>query len=123
MAPRHSTWTDAGPGRASETMQELGVRRVDLAWDSSTRQAASRYVRSWARDRALSSSVIDRMSAAVGAELVVGPPFEARGVTLRLRWLDLDRVGVELRWRRALAAGSAAGGAEGVARRIVVDTR
>jgi hypothetical protein len=81
-------------------MEEVGVTRIDLVSSPRTAMEAVESVRRWARDRALSGTVTDRLSRTVLAAMSHGRRFSSRGVTIGLRWSDVDHVRVELLWRR-----------------------
>jgi hypothetical protein len=62
------------------------------------RQTCEQWVRRWARDRALTTRVADRLSVLTSAALGHGLLYGPRGVSVRLRWADLDRIRVDVRW-------------------------
>ena len=76
------------------------MTRVDLVCGTRIGVEAVESVRRWAADRALSPAVSDRLSRTVLAAMGHGRRFSARGLTIRLRWWDVDHVRVDLRWHR-----------------------
>ena len=76
-----------------------GVSTFDVICGPGVRETCEQHVRRWARDRALPTRAADRLwvvtSAALGHGLLYGP----RGVSVTMRWADLDRVRVDVRWR------------------------
>jgi hypothetical protein len=87
---RNSGLLDADP---------VGVTRVDLVCGPQVAHTALELVRRWGRDRALSSTAMVRLSSLVLAAVSHGLRFNPRSVTITLRWVDLDRVRVDVRWR------------------------
>lgn len=54
--------------------------------------------RRWAEDRALLAGPRERLAMLVRAAMSHGLRFDPRRVTLLIRWLDRDRVRMDLRW-------------------------
>ncbi len=72
---------------------------MDLVCGPRIAVTAEQLARSWGRDRALSSAAIDRLSALVLAAIGHGLRFGPRGVTIKVQWLDRDRVRIDVMWR------------------------
>jgi hypothetical protein len=76
----------------------VGVTRLDLVCSPQIGATAQAFARRWSEDRAVSTWTADAMAtltlAAVGHGLRFGP----RAVTIAIRWLDLDRIFVDVRW-------------------------
>ncbi len=87
------------PSRGDAT-SEAGVTRIDLVCGARAGVEAVESVRRWAADRALSVAVTDRLSRTVLAAMALGRRFAPGGLTIRLRWGDVDHVRLDLRWHR-----------------------
>lgn len=85
-----------GPGEPDEVA--AGVTRFDLICSAQTTETVQKLTRRWCEDRALSSSAVDRLVMLVRAAVGHGLRFAPGGVTLMLRWLDVDRVRIDVRW-------------------------
>lgn len=77
----------------------LGMTRIDLVRNPQVGQTARQLALQWAQDRALTDAAIGRLTALVDAAVGHGVRFDPRRVTIRLRWLDPDRVRVDVKWR------------------------
>jgi hypothetical protein len=75
-----------------------GVSRLDLICGPGVREACEAHVRRWARDRALPTRAADRLCFLTSAAVGYGLLYHPRGVSVIMRWLDLDRVRVDVRW-------------------------
>ncbi len=60
----------------------------------------------WSEDRALRTDARARLVGVVRSAMGHGLQFEPRGLTVLIRWLDLDRVQVDLRWWRCSPTSS-----------------
>ncbi len=78
---------------------EAGVTRMDLVCSPRIEFTAQQMARRWGRDRALPAEAVDRLATLVLAAVRHGLRFGPRGVTILVRWLDTDRVRVDVRWR------------------------
>lgn len=75
-----------------------GVTRFDLICSAETADTVQRLARRWGEDRALSSAAVGRLRMLVRAAVEHGLRFEPRGVTVTLRWLDVNRARIDVRW-------------------------
>lgn len=77
-----------------------GVTRFDVICrvDAEAETTIVRLVETWAEDRALQVEARVRLATLVRAALDHGLAFNPRAVTVLVRWLDLERVRVDLRW-------------------------
>ena len=80
----------------------VGVTRMDLVCSPGIGSTAQALARRWGEDRALSGVAVERLAALVLAAIGHGARFDPRAVTITLRWLDLDRVRVDVRWHGCL---------------------
>lgn len=62
------------------------------------RETCEQQVRRWAHDRALPARTADRLSVLTSAALRHGLLYGPRGVSVTMRWVDPDRVRVDVRW-------------------------
>jgi hypothetical protein len=76
----------------------LGVTRIDLVCGPAIEQTAEALTRRWAQDRALRGPIAERLATLARTATEHGLRFEPRGLTLQIRWLDLDRIRLEVRW-------------------------
>lgn len=76
----------------------LGIARTEVGHSPQLEVAAQQLACRWGEDRALSAAAVGRLAALVVAAVRHGLRFDPRGVTIRLRWLDPDRVHLEVRW-------------------------
>ena len=86
-------------GLPAATDSEAGVTRMDLVCSSHIGFTARDMARRWGRDRALSPVTAERLLALIDAAVGYGLRFGPRGVTIMLRWLDPDRMRVDVKWR------------------------
>jgi hypothetical protein len=77
---------------------QVGVTRMDLVCDGQVARTAQERAGRWGRDRALSAAALDRLTSLVAAAVKHGLRFGPRDVAITLRWLDLDRVRVDITW-------------------------
>jgi hypothetical protein len=96
-----------------------GVTRLDLHCNDATDDTAQALVRRWCKDRAVPVPAANAIVTLVRAAVVHGLRFEPRAVGVGLRWLDPDRVLVDLRWRGC--AGTAVDAGEQDATTAVLD--
>lgn len=76
-----------------------GVTRFDVPCRGhGTSDTLQSLIRGWADDRALSAGASGRLVALARAALAHGLRFEPREVALLVRWCDLERVRLDLRW-------------------------
>ncbi len=75
-----------------------GVSRFDLICGPRVSETCEQLVRRWAQDRALPARAADRLCALSSAALGHGLGYGPRGVSVILRWADVDRVRVDVRW-------------------------
>jgi hypothetical protein len=93
-----------------------GVTRFDLVCGEGMDAAARDLARGWCSDRAVPGAAADGIVTLVVAAVRHGLRFGPRAVVIGLRWLDPDRVAVDVRWRgcarvaESTAAGSTAAG-------------
>ena len=97
-AGRDQTVPVAGSASDAGTRTRLGVVRLDLVCQPQVVETVLVATRRWGKDRALSNLACERLTALVHAAMVHGLRFDPRGVTLLIRWLDPDRVRLDLRW-------------------------
>ena len=85
----------------------LGITRLDIVRSPRIVEAAQDLVHQWGRDRALSMTALGCLAALVDAAVAHGLRFDPRAVTIRICWVDPDRVRVELRWHGCSGAAPA----------------
>lgn len=95
MTGRRAAYENVG---VSATVHVPGVSRFDLICSARVQEAGDQHVRRWAQDRALPTRAIDRLSLLTWAALGHGLRHGPRAVTVILRWVDLDRVRVDVQW-------------------------
>lgn len=91
-----------------------GVTRFDVVCRPDAVETTLALTRRWAADRALPDLAWARLAVVLRAAMAHGLRFDPRGVTLLVRWLDLDRVRLELRWRQCASTASPGAGADAV---------
>ncbi|WP_460709679.1 STAS domain-containing protein [Nocardioides dilutus] len=95
--------------READSAPEVGVTRLDLVCGPDVARTAQELTRRWARDRALPAASVSRLGALVLAAITHGLRFDPRSVTIAVRWVDLDRVRVDVRWKGCSATARPAG--------------
>lgn len=78
----------------------VGVTRFDLACSQQVGYAAQALARRWAEDRALPATSVDCITTLVLAAVRHGLRFGPKAMTITLRWLDPDRVLIDVSWHR-----------------------
>ena len=89
------------PNQCSEggaTDRAPGVSRFDLFCGPRVRETCEHLVRRWAEDRALPARAVDRICVLTSAALGHGLLYQPRGVSVTMRWADVDRVRVDVLW-------------------------
>lgn len=76
----------------------LGVTRLDLVCSPQIGLTAQAFARRWGQDRAVSARTADAVAALVLTAVEHGLRFGPRAVTIAIRWLDLDRIFIDVRW-------------------------
>lgn len=71
---------------------------------SSPRGAVLAVARKWCVDRALRPATVTAVASLTGEAVSCGHRVGAQGVSLTMRWLDLDRMRIELAWHGCTAA-------------------
>ncbi len=96
------------PGSQARARPQARAARLDLVCSPRIELTAEQLARGWGREQALSPPAIDRLATLVLAAVGHGLRFGPRGVTIEMRWLDRDRLRVDVKWRecsgRALAS-------------------
>ena len=77
-----------------------GVTRLDLVCSPQMAETAQGLARRWGEDRALPATAVDGIATLVRAAVGHGIRFGPKATTVALRWLDLDRVFIDVRWHR-----------------------
>ncbi len=75
---------------------------------SSTRGSVMAVARKWCVDRALRPATVTTVAYLTGEAVSCGRRVGAKGLSLRMRWLDLDRMRIELDWHGCRAAALSA---------------
>lgn len=75
-----------------------GVTRIDVVCQPQAVGTVLAATRRWADDRALPVVACERLTGLVYAAIGYGLRFDPRGVTLLIRWIDPDRIRLDLRW-------------------------
>lgn len=96
-------------GVADETADAPGTTRFHLVGSPAATTAARDLVRAWCRDRAVPGQAADRLVVLVQAALRVALERDPRRVAVGLRWLDPDRIILDVRSRGCSAPGLVAG--------------
>jgi hypothetical protein len=76
----------------------VGVTRFDMICNARTPVTVAGLARRWGEDRVLSAAAVGRLAMLVRAAMEHGLRFDPRGVTMTLRWLDVDRVRIDVWW-------------------------
>lgn len=107
----------AAPG--TRTRPDARAARLDLLCSPRIELTAEELARSWGGEQALSAHAVERLAGLVLAAVRHGLRFGPRGVTIEVRWLDRDRLRIDVRWRecsgRAVASRPGAGDVESTA--------
>jgi anti-anti-sigma factor len=90
---------EPGTSADADPTPEVGVTRLDLVCGPQVAQTAQELTRRWAQDRALSTASSKRLASLVLAAVAHGLRFDPRSLTITMRWLDPDRVRVDVRWK------------------------
>ena len=83
----------------AEAIPQVGVTRLDLVCGPQVARTAHDLARRWGQDRALPAAAMDGLASLVLAAVAHGIRFDPRSVTIMLRWVDLDRVRIDVRWK------------------------
>ncbi len=75
-----------------------GVSRYHLPCGPRTEGDTVELVRRWGRDRALPARAMDRLCLLTAAAMAAGTRYRPRSVTVLLRWVDPDRVRLDVQW-------------------------
>jgi hypothetical protein len=87
------------PATGSEVPRPVaGVTRIDLVCGPRIEQTAEALARRWAQDRGLRNRAVERLGTLALTATEHGLRFDPRGLTMSIRWLDLDRICLEVRW-------------------------
>lgn len=86
-----------------------GTTRFHLQGSSTATTAARDLVRAWCRDRAVPGQAADRLVVLVQAATRVALERDPRRVAVGLRWLDPDRIILDVRSRGCSSPGPVAG--------------
>lgn len=108
---RRRRWPDPGD---IDARTPPGVTRFDLVCRPGAMETVLTLTRRWAEDRALRDRASARLAVLVRAAMAHGLRFEPRAMTLLVRWLDRDRVRVDLRWFDCSGAARPSPGADEV---------
>lgn len=84
--------------RWTDVLELPGVSRFDLECHPGVRQDAVMVTRRWAEDRALSAEARERLVRLARTAVDHGLRFQPRGLTILLRWTDVDRVRLDISW-------------------------
>ena len=88
----------APPGLPLAPPAHPGVTRFDVLCGPRAVETVLRLLGTWADDRALAQHARTRLTHVMDAALDHGLRFEPRAVTISVRWVDVERVRVDLRW-------------------------
>jgi hypothetical protein len=83
-----------------------GITRLDFVCSPHLGPTAQALARRWGEDRALPARAVDRIATLVAAAVGHGLRFGPKSMTLALRWLDLDRVFIDVRWHKCLSTAA-----------------
>ncbi|UMG91831.1 hypothetical protein [Nocardioides sp. TF02-7] len=84
-----------------------GVTRFDVLCRPGVVETVLGLVDRWASDRALSEGSVTRLESLMRVTLAHGLRFGPRRLTLLIRWQDLERVRVDVRWSGCSDAAAA----------------
>lgn len=93
MSHRHA---HQDPSRSHPAVDQPGLTRIDLAGSSQAEEAARDATRRWCTDRAVPTRAAARIVLLTQAATRHGLQLGPRAVALGLRWLDADRVAVDV---------------------------
>jgi hypothetical protein len=99
----------AESGVADEVADAPGTTRFHLLANPAATTTARDLVRAWCRDRAVPGQAADRLVVLVQAATGVALERDQRRVAVGLRWLDADRVILDVRSRGCTSPGPASG--------------
>lgn len=85
-------------GRDEPALAAVGVTRFDLICNARTPITVPGLARRWGEDRVLAPAAVHRLAMLVRTATEHGLRFDPQGVTLTLRWLDVDRVRIDVWW-------------------------
>lgn len=91
---------------AAAEPNQVGITRLDLACSPQLGCAAQALARRWGEDRALSTGAVNRIATLVAAAVGHGLWFGPKSMTMTLRWLDLDRVLIDVTWHKCLSTAA-----------------
>lgn len=88
------------PARSEDVdgLDALGVTRFDLICNPQLTVTVPGLAQRWGQDRALPVAALGRLVLLLRAAVEHGLRFDPHGVTVTLRWLDVDRVRVDTWW-------------------------
>ena len=95
---RVSQTVSRAPGQDEPALAAAGVTRFDLICNARTPITVPGLARRWGEDRVLSREAVSRVAMLVRTAMEHGLRFDPRGVTMTLRWLDVDRVRIDVWW-------------------------
>jgi hypothetical protein len=96
-------------GVADNAVDAPGTTRFHLLGSPAATPAARDRVRAWCRDRAVPGEAADRLVVLVQAATRVALERDPRRVAVGLRWLDPDRIILDVRSRGCSSPGPVAG--------------
>lgn len=96
-------------GEADEVADAPGTTRYHFLGNPAATTAARDLVRAWCRDRAVPGQAADRLVVLVQAATRVALERDPRRVAVGLRWLDPDRIILDVRSRGCSSPGPVAG--------------
>ena len=96
-------------GVVDDAVDAPGTTRFHLSGNPAATTAARDLVRAWCRDRAVPGLAADRLVVLVQAATRVALEGDPRRVAVGLRWLDPDRIILDVRSRGCSRAGPVAG--------------
>ena len=99
---QRSLVTEPAPGESDQ----IGITRLNLACSPQLGCAAQALARRWGEDRALPVGAVNRMATLVAAAVGHGLRFGPKSMTIALRWLDLDRVLIDVTWHQCLSTAA-----------------
>lgn len=110
MSDERGAVTVSGPAGVADTGADApGTTRFHLLGNPTATTAARDLVREWCRDRAVPGHAADRLVVLVQAATRVALERDPRRVAVGLRWLDPDRIILDVRSRGCSSPGPVAG--------------